>query len=228
MDVPSWQDTKNGGKIRVARWLVEVVGVGNAFTKTAMREAFPGVTQIDRRMRDLRDNGWVILTSREDPSLNSNEHRFVQEGEPVWVPGKGKSKPKSTLTAAQRSETMKADNYLCRSCGVGAGEQYGDSRGSAQLDIARRQVTLADGTTETQLVTECNRCRVGNGARDADVSALLLDLESLGSVERKVLAQWMQADQRTYSILERLWGTYRTLPDQSRAVIKQKILGESQ
>ncbi|MFF8373700.1 MULTISPECIES: hypothetical protein [Streptomyces] len=227
MDVPSWQDAKFGGKIRVARWLVEVVGEGEPFTKTALREAFPGVAQIDRRMRDLREAGWVIFTSREDPSLNSNEHRFVKQGEPVWVPGKVKPKTKSSLTLAQRTEAMKADNYLCRSCGVGAGEAYGDGLGAAQLDIARRQVKLADGSTTTQLVTECNRCRVGNRGDEADLPALLAKVGSLGPIERKVLAQWIEADQRTYSILETLWGTYRTLPTETRAAFKQAVLGES-
>ncbi|MEU9116919.1 hypothetical protein AB0D04_35495 [Streptomyces sp. NPDC048483] len=227
MDAPSWQDTQHGGKIRVARWLVEVVGEGNQFTKAAMREAFPGIAQIDRRMRDLRDVGWVILTSREDPGLNSNEHRFMKQGEPVWVPGKGKAKPNSSLTATQRSDVMKSDDYLCRSCGVGAGERYGDSPGTAQLDIARRQVKLADGATNTQLVTECNRCRVGNRGGEADLTVLLKRVDTLGLVERKVLAQWLEADQRTYSVLEKLWGMYRTLPAEAREVVKQAIRGES-
>ncbi|MET7798209.1 hypothetical protein [Streptomyces decoyicus] len=227
-NVPSWQDTSYGSKVRVARWLVEVVGEGNLFTKTAMREAFPGVAQIDRRMRDLREAGWVIDTNREDPILNSNEHRFVAEGEPVWLPGRGKARPKSTLTATQRSETMRSDSYLCRSCGVGAGESFESGPGTAQLEIARRQVKLADGSTETQLVTECNRCRVGNRGSEADLTELLRRVDTLGPVERKALAQWMEADHRTYSILEKLWGTYRSLPADARGAVKQAVCGESQ
>ncbi|MFE1175028.1 hypothetical protein [Streptomyces sp. NPDC058773] len=228
MNVPSWQDTSYGSKIRVARWLVEVVGEGQLFTKAAMREAFPGVAQIDRRMRDLREAGWVIDTNREDPSLHSNEHRFVAEGEPVWLPGKGKAKPQARLNATQRSDAMRADSYLCRSCGVGAGETFGDGHGTAQLDIARRQVMLVNGSAEQQLVTECNRCRVGNRGSEADVAALMRSVESLGPVERKVLAQWIDADQRTYSLLEKLWGTYRTLPAEARGAVKQAVCGESQ
>lgn len=228
MNVPSWEDTSYGSKVRVARWLVEVVGEGQLFTKTAMREAFPGVAQIDRRMRDLREAGWVIDTNREDPSLHSNEHRFVAEGEPVWSPGKGKAKPKSSLTATQRSDTMRADSYLCRSCGVGAGEAFGDGRGTAQLDIARRQVKLVDGATERQLATECNRCRVGNRGSETDLADLLRSVESLGPIERKVLAQWMAADQRTFSLLEKLWGKYRTLPAEARTAVKRAVCGESQ
>ncbi|GAB7032595.1 hypothetical protein AB0G35_29915 [Streptomyces sp. NPDC021749] len=228
MDVPSWQDTSYGSKIRVARWLVEVVGEGNCFTKAALQEAFPGVAQIDRRMRDLRDAGWEILNSRSDPSLNSNEQRFVKQGEPVWEPGKGKAKPNSTLTATQRADVMKADGYSCRSCGVGPGESYGDGRTSAQLDIARRQVKLPDGGTEIQLVTECNRCRVGNRGGEADLAAWLKRVEVLGPIERKVLAQWIEADRRTYSALEKLWGEYRTLPAEAREAAKYKLLGEDQ
>ncbi|KUL51170.1 hypothetical protein ADL22_06720 [Streptomyces sp. NRRL F-4489] len=228
MDVPSWKDEKYGSKIRVALWLLEVVGEGGRFTKAALREAFPGVAQIDRRMRDLRAAGWVISTSREDPRLNPDEHRFVEQGEPVWVPGKGKAKQNTYLTAAQRSEVMRSDSYLCRSCGVGSGESFGAGLGTAQLDIARRTVKLPGGATETQLVTECNRCRVGNRGTEADLSALLAGVDALGLVERKVLAQWLKADQRTFSVLEKLWGTYRSLPAGARETVLQAVLGESE
>lgn len=87
--LPSWQDSKLGTMKRAALWLVQVVGEENVFTKAELREAFPDVAQIDRRMRDLRDFGWKIDTKREDIDLDANEQRYVQRGEPVWEPGRG-------------------------------------------------------------------------------------------------------------------------------------------
>ena len=58
MVMPRWDDANLGTMRRAALWLVEVVGEGNSFTKSQLREAFPEVAQIDRRMRDLRDFGW--------------------------------------------------------------------------------------------------------------------------------------------------------------------------
>lgn len=104
-EIPSWRDEKRGTMVRCALWLVTEVGLGEVFTKTQLREAFPETSQIDRRMRDLRDRGWRIATNREDVTLSSNEHRFVEMGAEVWKPGQSKAKtPAATVTAARRLE----------------------------------------------------------------------------------------------------------------------------
>ena len=72
--------------VRGALWLLQVVGEGNTFTKNQLRDAFPGVSQVDRRIRDLRDYGWVVYSSTEDASLLREDQRFVKAGVPVWDP----------------------------------------------------------------------------------------------------------------------------------------------
>lgn len=220
--MPSWRDTSYGSMIRGALWLEQEVGVGGIFTKTDLRTAFPEVAQIDRRLRDLRDHGWQIATNREDPTLRQEEQRYVQRGAEVWVPGQAKAKPKAALTAAQRSKVLHDDGFLCRSCGIAPGEQYEDGT-SAQLDIARRAVVLADGKPEIQLIAECNRCRVGGRNRVDDVGALLRRLEALGPAEKRIFTGWLEAGERKLSGLEKLWGTYRALPADSRRVIRQAV-----
>ncbi|GAB2775802.1 hypothetical protein [Streptomyces daliensis] len=212
--------------IRCALWLVTEVGEGKIFTKTQLREAFPEVAQIDRRMRDLRSHGWEIHTSREDPALKQEEQRYVKKGLEVWLPGQAKPKPKASLTATQRSSTFRTDGHLCRSCGVSAGEPYGDGGSDAQLDIARRPVKMADGTVEIQLVTECNRCRVGRRGDVEDLGELLEAVRALTSLERKVLGGWIKSGRRTQSPLEKLWGTYRSLPEESRTAFAEEVARE--
>ncbi|MHC0429491.1 hypothetical protein ACX6XY_04770 [Streptomyces sp. O3] len=85
--LPDWTDKKMSSKVRTALWLASEVGEGNVYSKAQLREAFPDVAQIDRRVRELRDYGWVIATNRDDPTLSSHEARFVQAGDPVWQPG---------------------------------------------------------------------------------------------------------------------------------------------
>ena len=76
MDVPDWRTSRTGSKTRVALWLVAEVGAGGTFTKADLRAAFPAIEQVDRRMRDLRTEGWVIATYREDRSLAADELRW--------------------------------------------------------------------------------------------------------------------------------------------------------
>ncbi|MEV0752354.1 hypothetical protein [Streptosporangium sp. NPDC050280] len=222
---PSWTDEGLGTKKRVALWLVQEVGTGSVFTKEQLRTAFDGVSQVDRRMRELRDHEWQIDTNREDPALDSREHRFVRQGLPVWEPGMASRKATESMGAVQRRTVLMEDNYLCRTCGIGNGEAYADDYGAtSHLDIARRQVNLPGGGTEVQLVTECNRCRVGGRDANCDLSALKVAVTQLSAYERKMLSAWIERDARSFNEVEKLWGVYRTLPAAARAEIRGMLL----
>ncbi|MEV0778578.1 hypothetical protein [Streptomyces sp. NPDC050428] len=225
MSLPSWTDESYGSMKRGALWLVTIVGEGNVFTKTQLKEAFPGTAQIDRRVRDLRDFGWRIDTNREDITLDANEQRFVTQGEPVWEPGKGRAKTSTPITATQRREIMAQDGYLCRSCGIPAGQMYAGTYEAAQLDIARRQVRKDDGSTVTQLVTECSRCRVGGRDLTTDAPALLAKVQNLGGFERSILSGWVEEGEREFSALEVIWAEYQSLSAESRKQV-QDVLNE--
>ncbi|MET7661122.1 hypothetical protein ABZT51_10080 [Streptomyces sp. NPDC005373] len=215
MTIPLWNDPKFGTMKSAALWLITVIEEGNVFTKADVAEAFPGVSQADRRVRELRKYGWRIDTNREDASLGQHEQRFVAAGEPVWEPGKG-TRPGGSITETRRREVLLGDGNMCRSCGIALGEEYADGSEAAQIDIARRPVRQADGTETVQLVAECNRCRVGGRSVKVDFGSIEADLSQLGSFEREVLAGWIEKDQREFSAVERLWGVYRTLPQDSR------------
>ncbi|GHE36058.1 hypothetical protein [Streptomyces sp. AC04842] len=229
MTMPSWQETTAGGHklgsmARAALWLIQEVGEGEIFTVAKLREAFPDIAQIDRRMRGLRDYGWEIATAREDPELRSQERRFVTRGKDVWVPGQAKTPShKSSITSAQRAKVMQEDGYLCRTCGITGGEAYDDDIIQAVLNVARRPVILADGSVTHQLVTECQRCGRGTADRSVDLPELIAKIEALAPLERSVLSSWVKNDKRTYSQLEVLWGLYRTLPQESRKAVADAL-----
>ncbi|OAR24949.1 hypothetical protein A8W25_17435 [Streptomyces sp. ERV7] len=209
---------------RVALWLVSVVGEGNTFTKEELRAAFPGVSQVDRRMRDLRDFGWRIDTNREDAGLDSHEQRFVKPGDPVWEPGRATRKTGTVaIGAARRREVLARDGHMCRSCGITPGETYAGTDEAAQLDIARREVVKPNGAKGTELVTECKRCRVGGKSLAADLHKVLTAAAALDPVERSVLSGWVAADRREFSRVEQIWSDYRSLPMESRVQLQKEL-----
>jgi hypothetical protein len=175
-------------------------------------------------MRDLRDFGWAIHTNREADDLDPHEQRFVQQGIPVWEPGKA-TRPRGTIAigAGKRREIISGDGNMCRSCGITPGTRYEGTYEGAQLDIARRQVRLPDGTTAVELVTECQRCRVGGRELVADLGAVLSSVEALPPAERRTLAEWAEADERDFRAVERAWGSYRSLPEESRAGVRAAL-----
>lgn len=231
MDVPSWRDKNLATMKRAALWLVDQVGENGTFTKTQLREAFPDVAQIDRRMRDLRDYGWQIDTNREDADLGPSEQRFVKRGAEVWVPGKAVKAAANSpggLTAARRREIMYKDGNYCRSCGISPGQTFEGTLDRAQLDIARRQVRKADGSVEVEMVTECNRCRVGGINVDGtklvdDLGGVIGLITAMSDTERRVLVGWIEKDARSFSDVEQAWASYRRLPAESRSEIDRAL-----
>ena len=141
MDVPDWRTSRAGSKVRVALWLIAEVGTGGTFTKADLRAAFPAVEQVDRRMRDLRAEGWVIATYREDRSLAADELRLVTVGARVWEPG---YRPRSrAVPARERRAVFSRDGYACRYCGISAGETYRTTPFERQSFLPPGQVPAA-------------------------------------------------------------------------------------
>lgn len=222
--LPSWQDLKFGAKVRAALWLETQVGIGGVFTKAELRQAFPDVAQIDRRVRELRDHNWQIDTHREDLALKQQEQKYVSRGAAIWLPGQAAaSKQKTTLTSTQRAKVWSDDSFLCRTCGIGVGEKYSDgTSGTSQLAVARRGVLMADGSTEEQLVTVCGRC-VASNTSEADLAGVLAEVALLSPLEKHALASWIDAGQRTRGALERVWGVLQTLPAASRNTVQDAL-----
>ncbi len=215
MGRPSWRDEGVGSRVRVAVWLLTNVGVGGVFTKAMLREAFPGLEQIDKRMRELRPRGWRIDTAREDRTLKLNELRFVKEGDPVWdtaIP------PKQELSAKERKSVLERDGYACVTCGIAAGVPHPEAP-LRRAHVAPAPIsTLAQGPTG--YVTECDMCRAAAEGRP-DASDLVARAARLSSDERALLATLLSEGSRPRSAVEQLWADLRRAgPEQRERVIR--------
>lgn len=225
--LPQWNDPtlKAGTKIRTALWLISDVGVGNSFTKEQHRAAFPGIAQADRRLRDLRTDGWVIHTSAEDVSLNSEEQRFVTIGAPVWERGAQKKKD-DVLTAKMRRATFAESGHQCQICGIAGGEPYPDApHMSAVLSVSRRPVTLRNGDVKMAFVSECKLCRSGAKAESVDLSRLESSFKALVDGDKSLFLRWTENGRR--SPLDRLWASYRRLPSELQEQFSERLRAKS-
>ncbi|MFF8671984.1 hypothetical protein [Streptomyces sp. NPDC015242] len=227
MTLPAWNDPelKAGTMVRGALWLVQVVGEGNTFTKEQIREAFPGIAQADRRIRDLRDYGWVMLTNTEDATLTAEDQRFVKSGVPVWDPvARRAATLRKPVSSKERQAILARDHYMCTICGVSGGESYyDDSNQTAVLSVVRRQAVLLDGSEEALLVTECKRCRSGFDGDTARVDDALAEIKCLEPGDRRRLLRWMERGRRGTTPLDRAWNTYRRLPAEARGELRSAI-----
>ncbi|MFE0727737.1 hypothetical protein ACFW2X_05690 [Streptomyces antibioticus] len=224
---PAWDDPelKAGTMVRGALWLVQVVGVGNTFNKEQIREAFPGISQADRRIRDLRDYGWVMLTNTEDARLMAEDQRFEKAGVPVWDPvARRAATPQKGVSSKEKQSVLARDHYMCTLCGISGGESYhDDSNQTAVLSVTRRTTVLLDGNEEILLVTECKRCRSGSTGETARTDEVMADIRNLEPGDQRRLLRWMERGRRGTTPLERAWNAYRRLPADARDELRSAL-----
>lgn len=228
MEQPAWDDPGAGGTmVRGALWLVQVIGEGNTFTKNQLRDAFPGVSQVDRRIRDLRDYGWVVYSSAEDATLLREDQRFVRAGVPVWDPrARRANAPEKAISAKERQAVLARDGYMCTLCGIVGGEPYPDDTVmTAVLAVSRRTVTGEDGPEKQALVTECKRCRSGEAPAPLDVSAAVAVAADLSAGELRRLQRWIDRGRRGATELDRAWAAYLRVPPGDRKEVAQRLRG---
>ncbi|MGW1812748.1 hypothetical protein ACWCQM_04070 [Streptomyces sp. NPDC002125] len=227
MTLPAWNDPelKFGTMIRGALWLVQEIGEGETFTKERLRDAFPHVSQADRRIRDLRAFGWVIHTNTEDATLMAEDQRFVKAGVPVWDPASRRAATSQKAASAKQVQAVLArDGYMCTVCGIGGAEPYlDDSNQTGVLSVTRRNTVFPDGREDVLMVTECKRCRAGFDGQSSHADEVVAEIENLDAADRRRLARWVERGRRGSTPLERAWNAYRRLPEDARGEVRQAL-----
>jgi hypothetical protein len=211
--------------VRGALWLLQVVGEGNTFTKNQLRDAFPGVSQVDRRIRDLRDYGWVVYASTEDASLLAEDQRFVKAGVPVWdSQARRAAAPERSITSKERQAVLARDGYMCTLCGIAGGEPYPDEPlKTAVLAVSRRTVQGDDGQQELRLVTECKRCRSGNAPAPLRIEDALAAAAELSPSELRRLRRWIERGRRGATVLDLAWTAYLRVSPEDREEVAGRL-----
>ncbi|TLM82000.1 hypothetical protein FDW83_14485 [Pseudarthrobacter sp. NamE2] len=214
--------------VRGALWLLQVVGEGGTFTKNELRKAFPGVSQVDRRIRDLRDYGWVVHSSAEDASLLAEDQRFVKAGVAVWDPRERRqASPRKAMSSKERQAVLIRDGYMCTLCGIAGAEPYPDDAVmTAVLAVSRRSIRGADGSETEMLVTECVRCRSGRESSTVDEREVLMAARELNPGDRRRLIRWMGRGRRGSTELDRAWAAYLRTPKDRRHHIADQLRQE--
>ncbi|WP_223775684.1 HNH endonuclease signature motif containing protein [Streptomyces sp. 135] len=217
--LPDWHDAHGGGLVRGALWLMQEVGPGNTFTKSQLRAAFPDIAQIDRRIRDLRDYEWVIATSREDPSLDQAEQRFVEPGIKVWDPEERKKRNRAAVSTATRRPLFQRGTFACELCG----RPVVSLRHGPGVELVHR-VALADGGSDEpeNLMVLCSACHAARDGADG-VSELAARASSLPIRERTRLLTWITMGERPRTATEDIWAQYQKLADGDRQQLARHL-----
>lgn len=225
--LPDWRDTTLGTRVRVALWLRAEIGEGGTFSTEQLRAAMPGVTQIDRRMRDLRPAGWEILTYRDRAGLDPDERLLRKIGAPVWLP-EHRATGLRVITARVRQQVLERDGHRCVRCGILAGEPYADDPGTtARLTIGHvNPHKHGSAASATDLVAECARCNESvkhfTAARLSTEQVWDRVVELRGADKVKLLA-WLARGRREANPVEVAAGLVFQLPAVERDKIRDRL-----
>lgn len=213
---------------RVAAFIASV-GEGNKFGKIDLFAAVPGVAQADRRMRDLREMGWVIDNYKVNPSLKPDEYLLREIGVRIHLGEKRPKTMRKTVTGPKRRRILERDGHTCQVCGVPAGMDYpGEPGKKAVLTIGHIIPNNRGGSDDdSNLRAECTRC--GDQARDITMDppsadSIFARAQHVGGLkEKKRLYGWMAAGHRTLNDTEAVFNDWARLPHAQRLEVMNKI-----
>ncbi|MTI01535.1 HNH endonuclease [Roseibium sp. RKSG952] len=222
-----WKNENLGAAKRVAYYLANEVGEGENFDVSTLREQIPKVTQLDRRMRDLRKVGWVIRSYKDLGELKPNELKLEKIGEHVWEDGF--KWPEQGLNAKTRRLVFERDGSRCYVCGIEFGSPYPHApnvvaRGTVGHIIARER---GGGDDLENLRPECHLCNEqakNLTGSPVDVGLLERNIRQLPRADKKELLKWMVAERRQFSKAENLWIEYQQLPTSQKEKVKSELL----
>jgi hypothetical protein len=224
-----WHVTKHpgknvpfGGERRIAAWLAFHVHEGGTFTMRDVRAALgrtAGIPeraeQLNRRLRNLRPDGWEVGSYKSDSSLPVDRYRVERVG---WHPGCPEPRPRrQAISSGLRRRVLERDGRRCVVCGIGQGEPYpGEPRSAARITAGHRIPSLRGTSAHSldELQTECDRCNETVRDEIPDplrLAELLPDLRRLNRDERDQLLRWLTAGHRLRSRLDEVHDRVRML-----------------
>jgi hypothetical protein len=216
---------KFGDSRKLAAWLAFNLEVGESFTMPELRDALgDGIVpnraeHLNRRLRELRDMGWQIPSSKDLRSLEIGQYRITAIG---WYPGSYDPKPRqSGVSQAQRRRVIERDGRRCVICGVGSGEPYpGEPTTNAALTVGHRFPNSRGGKADlNNLQAECKRCnepvRQEMGIYES-VDDLIPDLRALRKAELTKIHSWLVQGHRTRDRTDELFDRIRKLTSGER------------
>lgn len=155
----SFQNKRIGAKSRLAAFLYCQKIAGDTFSIGEIREAFDinNSENLTRRLRELRELGWVFEGYKANSSLSPTEYLIVEKG---WHPLQGKKTKERSISQKTRRKVFERDGLRCQVCGIKSGEKYSEKKGdTARLTIGHKQAVACGGLDdESNLRTECGKC----------------------------------------------------------------------
>lgn len=230
-ETPIWQLPTLGGARRIAAYLWFNKQVGDRFTMSELRTALstgdaPEASEhLNRRLRDLRPQGWIIPSYQDRADLEVDQYELEVKGYRTWL---GEGNPANNVSATLRRQVMERDGHRCTLCGVGAGEPYpGLPNSSARMTVGHMRPNARGGKPSmTNLRTECSLCNepLRDSLRNAETAdEVRAALKRLGREDRATLRRWIDIGHLERTEIQVLFDRVRQLSQEDRKAIAEGL-----
>ncbi|SNS47911.1 hypothetical protein SAMN05216276_101058 [Streptosporangium subroseum] len=219
-----------GDEQKLAAWLTFNVEEWGTFTMGDLRRALGedvpnNAEHLNRRLRNLRPDGWRIPSNADDRTLPVGTYRLEVKG---WHPGLGPRPKSDAVSDGDRRRVFDRDDRRCVVCGVASQEPYPDeSNAKAVLTIGHRIARNLGGSVELDnLQTECKRCNepVRNELGIPEtLAALLPEVRRFRKQDLETLLSWLQAKQRIRNRVDTAYDRTRRLSATEREELVQTL-----
>jgi 5-methylcytosine-specific restriction endonuclease McrA len=190
--------------------------------REGLQTAFEDAEQLNRRLRQLRKDGWIIYSYKDDGTLAPQEYRLANKGLRIWS---GERKRRNAVSSKTRRIVLDRDGNRCVVCGVGARECYPDEpEVVARMTMGHRipGERLGEASIDN-LRTECSRCNepVRDLMPDPErFDEVISAVRVLNKGDKLVLREWIVAGQRSRLPVDVVYDRIRQLsPAERRRII---------
>ncbi|MGV0596365.1 HNH endonuclease [Mycolicibacterium porcinum] len=221
-----------GVERKLAAWLRFNKSVGETFTTREARAALgeqyrPNDDEhFQRRLRQLRKDGWDIPSSKYDASLTREQYRVDKFG---WYPGCGhERKTRPSVSKRKTRAIFDRDGWRCVVCGAGSGEpRPSNSDKAVRLTIGHVLSDNYGGSADIRnLRTECSDCNEpirSEGKKPETPEELETAIRALKKADRLRLAQWIESRRYIRGAAEEVYDRYRQLPPGDQEKIRLSV-----
>lgn len=195
-----------GAERRIEAWLAFNRSPGEMFTTSELRSVLGeddvpnNQEHFQRRLRELRKDGWEIPSVKYDRNLEVGYYRLDAIG---WHPGLGTERPKkaSAVDAVTARRVLDRDGHRCVLCGIGSGEPHPrNSDRPAVITVGHVKPGFHAGKGDiSNLRAECAICNEplrADAAQPPTYEELLSAMRNLRTAELREIARWINAGHR--------------------------------
>lgn len=220
-----------GVEQRIASYLHHKVPVGSTFTTRDLRAAIvsggkPNSHEhFQRRLRALREDGWVLYTQREQEGLEAEQYLVKEAG---WAPELGPRKKRNAISNSLRAAVFERDGYVCQLCGERAGDTYADDPNLVvRLTVGHIRANAHGGTTAlTNLRAECSRCnetKRDQGRTPEKLDSIWATAVKFSQRDKAELLSWLESGARPVGKVEQLYIRARLLGAEDREEVVSRL-----